>query len=923
MGWYCSSKSARMGLFATALAGAALLAAPIAGAQVFSTNGGISNGILYADIGSSGQLNSENVAGRLYLLDLKFNEPLLELPYKTDVGINTLGSFITVRIDGGGPPLGSTSTAKGWDIIWGDVSANGNKSATAGTWTRPPVRLGNNRLFASWQTLPGSSTTNPIPPIKVDCFVDLIHDMARYSFTITNLDTKPHTVGLRFAQPYNLPIAPINNVWGPVLFSSGRIICTTTDVTGTAIPQWWQQLPNNYGSVFNPDPTQDPSVGATLQALSNSSSANITPPDRLYFGYANFIADDPAQNDYWNTLPGDIIPDYDFCRPTVITGAATYWFPRAFSAGTSSTILFYFGRQRFTSDFSDPFAAGVSGPTTLQFDPTKPAGQQLTPSPFTISAYVTNTTSITLTNVTAVLSLPPGLALAQGQNASQNAATVAAGSEADFTWQVVPTGTTSGNQDYSVAFTAQPGSTGKVIHRTIQIPALPNPTLPTGLSMVSFPFTFNNPNPAVALGLNSFDFQLLRWDQTANQGNGAYVAVSAIQPGLGYWLFLSSGKQVNLQGANLVSPGATQSFNVPLVNGWNQIGDPFTTQVRWGDVKVLDTNQGDIDYLKPQTVDVAADINHQWILPTIYGYDRASNQYVFNTDFNTDLIPYQGYWIKALKPGLALLIPAPGTVGSKSFKRSTVAAKPGPNDWLVRLEARTAGSQDGYNFIGVAANAKDGYDLLDAEKPPAIQNHVSIGIVHPDWPAGRAATYAKDVQAATGGRKVWSLAVTTPKPNTEVTVSWPDIASVPRAYELYVVDLATGARKAMRQTSSIQVNTGDAGARALQIIAEPRTAGALRIEALNVAPTRSRTSATISFVTSQSADVQVRVLRTTGAAIRILSCRAVTAGATSLTWDYRDARGAALPAGPYLVEVRATTSDGQSARMVVPHTLLR
>jgi len=78
------------------------------------------------------------------------------------------------------------------------------------------------------------------------------------------------------------------------------------------------------------------------------------------------------------------------------------------------------------------------------------------------------------------------------------------------------------------------------------------------------------------------------------------------------------------------------------------------------------------------------------------------------------------------------------------------------------------------------------------------------------------------------------IRVTTPQPNQDVTLSWPDIAMVPRGYELFLVDTSSGRRYQMRQASSVSLNSGANGARSAQIVAEPRGSGAFHITTLNV-----------------------------------------------------------------------------------------
>jgi len=185
--------------------------------------------------------------------------------------------------------------------------------------------------------------------------------------------------------------------------------------------------------------------------------------------------------------------------------------------------------------------------------------------------------------------------------------------------------------------------------------------------------------------------------------------------------------------------------------------------------------------------------------------------------------------------------------------------------------------------------------------------------------------FAQDVRAAGGAAKQWRVAVSSPTPNADVTITWPGISSLPRTHELYVCDEAGGPRQAMRGVSSLKVNTGPTGTRMLTITAEPRAAGgAFRITSWNVGATRSRSSATISVSASHAAALAIRVLGPNGATLRKLTSRAEGIGqVTQVTWDLRDGKGVSVPAGSYTVEIKATSADGQSARVVAPLVVTR
>ncbi|MBM3494145.1 MAG: hypothetical protein FJX72_07480, partial [Armatimonadetes bacterium] len=441
---------------------------------------------------------------------------------------------------------------------------------------------------------------------------------------------------------------------------------------------------------------------------------------------------------------------------------------------------------------------------------------------------------------------------------------------------------------------------------------------PNGWQMVSFPYVLDDRTPAGAISLNPAFYDLVRWNPAA----GHYQAVQYLNPGEGYWLRLSGPTTITLADATPVQV-PTGDFSVKLVSGWNQIGNPFLLRVRWADIRVINTDARDPEYLTPLTVAEASDITHRWISSAIFRYDVGTGSYAFDQDFATDMLPFVGYWVKALRPNLELLIAKPS--GRSAQVASVSRAKPAAGGgWLLRLSATDGRTTDGCNYIGISPSATDGVDVRDVAKPPAPGESVSLGIVRDDL-AAESGVYAQDVRAATGVAKQWRIAVSSPRPNADVTVTWPELASLPRTHELYIQDDGGGPRRAMRQVSSLTVNTGTNGTRSVVVTAEPRTAGgAFRITSWNVSPSRSRTSATITVAATQSANLAIRVVGSTGTTVRRLTSRAAGAGQVGqITWDMRDGKGVSVPSGAYTVEIKAVTADGQSARVVAPLIVTR
>ncbi len=852
----------------------------------------IQNGKLSASVGQKDDMNGVDVGGRFGVIEVGQSAGvLLQLPRSTD--LNQLGSYVTVRIDGGTQFLedGTVAEGSGWDIAWGYTETP--DTDIKGEWVQVPTVVSPTVVVARWRTVPDAAAEPPIPEIQVDLKMRLVYDMVLYTFTVTNKDTRSHSVGLRFAQDYNVP----NNVDGPIMTSRTGMITEETSLLSTFIPEWWRAAAADSAST----------VGAVL--LPTGSAPYPTRPDRVVFGLtANVVAP------LWDFTPA---ADEPFVGDLLDGSAALYYNPTQYAPGQTKEVTMAFGAAGSSYEFGQRLAVGIEGPVSLTYDPSKPADEQLQPNPITVTAFLHNLNTVALGNIRAQLSLPEGLRLAAGQTLEKSAASVAADGEVTFRWEVEPTGEASGRLTYAVSFSADPGGQGMSVARNIDVPALPTQEFGAGWQMVSFPYVLDDRTPAGAISLNAAFYDLVRWNPIVGQ----YQAVQFINPGEGYWLRLSGGASLTLANAQPVQV-PTGNYAVRLVNGWNQVASPFLLRVRWADIRVITTDATDPDYLRPLTVQEASGITKRWISSAIFRYDVGAGMYVFDQDFATDLIPFVGYWVKANRGNLELLVPKPSgrAAGPVASGRGSLNRAGG---WRLRLQASDGTTKDGCSYVGIAPDASDGVDQRDVAKPPAIADAVSLTILGDD--AGTTGGLAQDLRSASGQAKRWRIAVVSPRPNADVTVTWPEIGTLPKTHELYVADDAGGPRRSMRQTSSITVNTGGTGTRVITVTAEPRTAGgAFRITTWNVAASRSKSSATIAVATTRSATLAIRVVGPNGSTVRRITSRAANAGEMAqVTWDLRDGKGVSVPAGSYTIEIKAVSADGQSARVVAPLVVTR
>src|SRR5262249_48391512 len=155
-----------------------------------------------------------------------------------------------------------------------------------------------------------------------------IHDVAQFKFTVTNHDSIPHAVGLRFVQEAdNFK----NFMDGPILLSDGRTICGEADLGGLSLPEYWRGLPSSgngtdFGGILRP------------RGITNGSGFPPTVlPDEVVFGpWGVLLSDAFPSQDHWDFLRNQFA-GFNFCTTPDAVAPAVYWNSRQLSPGQSAT----------------------------------------------------------------------------------------------------------------------------------------------------------------------------------------------------------------------------------------------------------------------------------------------------------------------------------------------------------------------------------------------------------------------------------------------------------------------------------------------------------------------------------------------------------------------------------------------------------
>jgi hypothetical protein len=148
---------------------------------------------------------------------------------------------------------------------------------------------------------------------------------------------------------------------------------------------------------------------------------------------------------------------------------------------------------------------------------------------------------------------------------------------------------------------------------------------------------------------------------------GTYVRVPpadqiCYQPGMGIWTYTwEPNTQLDADVTTLAG-----NVEIPLQNGWNQVGNPYTFPIGTGSIRVR------CDAQELSLLDAQA---QGWISAALYGYDTAARAYT-EIDPATGCLPvWTGCWIQTLRDDCTLVFQPVGCSASASQARPLSAAE--------------------------------------------------------------------------------------------------------------------------------------------------------------------------------------------------------------------------------------------------------
>ncbi|GEM_PF-713809 len=401
--------------------------------------------------------------------------------------------------------------------------------------------------------------------------------------------------------------------------------------------------------------------------------------------------------------------------------------------------------------------------------------------------------------------------------------------------------------------------------------------------------------------------------------------VSTLAPGRGYWVRITLPTPLQIEGhtidrqqpfimRNEKSWDAIRAADI----GWQQIGNPFPFEIDLNAIQVLadDTSQ---------LLNFNSAAETGYIIPILYRWD--GQQYVAMTPPEIVLEPFDGYWIRKLKPCRLVILPSIAMRSRASetgrYSSSRRASKHG-NGWRLKLVAEAAGDalpQSVTLAVDENANAgvEFGRDIPAPPPPPGARLHISL--MPTDETANRIPLMV-DCRPMGLERIVWDVNLRALKSCESVRLSWDGIGNIPRGWRLWLYEPSRKSPLNMRAVNACDVALSPSGAASLRIVADRISSYGLRVSNINAVPMRGG-DVLIRFELTKAAKCEVSIMTLTGRVIRKLSLSGSRAGLNYIRWDARDSDGQRVAPSVYICKVVASDDETKTVSQGVGLIRLR
>jgi hypothetical protein len=459
------------------------------------------------------------------------------------------------------------------------------------------------------------------------------------------------------------------------------------------------------------------------------------------------------------------------------------------------------------------------------------------------------------------------------------------------------------------------GAPDSLAELTVYFTDLASPALPAGAyRMVSLPGRppAGAPDSILVDDLGRYDktaWRLGRWNATGGECGercyDEYPATEDFAPGRAFWLVSSRAGAFDFSG---YSTGLTRPTPVRLARGWNQIATPFSFATDWLSARISyaggSYSIGDLHVVGPDTV---------YVEDNLISYDGSYRS------FQTELLPWEGYWIYNSSTADVDLVFDPGVQSVQAAAAEGGACRPDGAELTFRLALEANGVRAQSAYAALSPLASDTWDVFDLHQPPPIADDLRAVFSQTSW--GRhSGLYMSDVKRANPDGAAWEFRVDSAESRlASLTVA--PVGLLPPDWKVFLYDPGSGLKL---DTASLPYAFQVTGSREFLLVAGTETfvrdqetfSGVnLRPSIVSVAPNPFSDNARVALFVPSDQVASLKIFSVEGRLVTTAFEGLLGAGIHTFTWDGATPAGTATAPGIYFI--RFETAERSLVRKVM------
>ncbi len=278
----------------------------------------------------------------------------------------------------------------------------------------------------------------------------------------------------------------------------------------------------------------------------------------------------------------------------------------------------------------------------------------------------------------------------------------------------------------------------------------------------------------------------------------------AMQTGAGYFMIRRDGGNLT----NAISGATAKTADGVLGNisgwqlrggDWTLIGNPYNTRLELSQLKLK--RKGTL-------------LSNHGTEVQVWSYDGQWRNPV--TEPELALEPCGGLFIRASEADTIVFANDKEPYARNAAKTGSAATKLADGEWSMQITAASGEFSDAVNYFGVRKEAKDELDNFDWHEPPFLPDGIGLSFPHGEW--NDPANLTADFRGMESEGQRWEICVKG-EPAHAVQLSFAHIETVPKDWQILLVDETTRIVHDLRKESASTIRLPESGVKSLVILA--------------------------------------------------------------------------------------------------------